>query len=453
MADYLVVAEALLGPSRSGGPDDAAPGVIGLAGALGAAGHKVKLLTLAPVERLQQTPGLARRLRTVEVSVGGRKQELPLFEGRMPGLAADVVALAGAPTRSSEATAMLGSGAATLARDGIVKPDVVVGWGESSASALATLPAGSRLFVLPTGRLSPALSADEIADLEETADVGAGASLAARAVMSANAVVVPSPTAGLTLSGEPALAARASDEPLVPLQFGCDEPPFDPASDGALAAPYSADAPQGKQESRRAVARRCSLSLGPRTLLLTTAPLVGAAGKDVLAALGQLVGLDVAVVVPGGGDRALADAAGVLAIEQPGRIAVLADESPQAARQLLAAADAVVLFEDAQETGRGAGVAQRYGALPIAPENGVFADFLVDCDPASGTGNALLVPGLGVFDLVGAVRRAIALRADAEDWSALVRRLMVGAPRWATFAERLELLREPAAAADLAAAE
>ena len=98
-------------------------------------------------------------------------------------------------------------------------------------------------------------------------------SLLALGSLSANAIIAPSSSAAHAVESDPALASRASDEPFVAIRFGCDDPLHDPASDHALPANYSAASLEGKAECRRALARRGSLALGPRTLLLATAPL------------------------------------------------------------------------------------------------------------------------------------------------------------------------------------
>jgi starch synthase len=449
MSNYLIVADALFPSGTSG---DAAAGVVGLAGALAAAGHAVTVFSLVAPGRLTAIPGLARRLRTVAASAGGRAHELPLFEGRLAGLPAQVVALAAEPTRASETAAFLASAGAAMARDGLIKPEIVIGWGEASASALATIGAATRLFVLPTSALGPPLSADEIADLEERADFGAGSSLAARGVISADAVIVPSPTIANELARQPGLAARATDEPVLPVQFGCDEPPHDPATDPALAATFSLGTLSGKAECRRALARRASLSLGPKTLLLATDRLEEARdGRLLLAVLRQLSGLDVAVVVPPGGDRALTDQLSVLAIEHPGKLAQLKDDGPEVARQLLAGADAQLLLVDRDGSGRGAGLAQRYGTLPLAPQRGALGDFLIDYDPTSNTGSAIVFADPTPFEIVGSIRRAIGLRADGDRWTTLVSGVLRAAPRWASMANRIDALRESTTGATPAA--
>jgi hypothetical protein len=389
---------------------------------------------------------MARRLRTVGVATAGKPFELPLYEGRVPLSQAELYVLGMAAENRGQAASVLASAAASLARDGLLKPKVLIAWGETAAESLATVTADLSLFVLAGGVAGRPLNADERTALGPNAQLDALASdsLVALGAAGADIVVVPSPSSRATLERDPALAARASDQPIVAVRLGCDEAPHDPASDPALVAPYGPETPAGKAESRRALARRASLALGPRTLLLTVPPLSSAkGGKAVLETLARLVRLDVAVAIPAGGERALTDQAAVLGIEHPGKIAIVAESGVAGARALLAGADALLLTDADDHTGRAAGVALRYGVLPLVPESGADADYLVDYDVASGTGCALVYSRAEAFELEAATRRALSLRGDADAWQKLVKALMLSAPRWSSTAATLEALEPP----------
>jgi hypothetical protein len=442
MAEYLVVSDAV--SPVSDGED--ALSVAGLARALVASKHRVTVLSLAAPDVVGRVPGMARRLRTVGVAAGGSPFEVPLYEGRVPLSQAELYVLGTPAGNRGEVASVLATAAASLAKDGLLKPDVLIAWGDTAAESLATVTAEHSMFVLPTGLSGRPLSRDERQALGPNAalDALASDSLTVLGAAGADTVVVPSPSSRAALERDPALAERASDQPLVAVRFGCDEAPHDPSSDPALPAVYGPEAPAGKAESRKALARRTSLALGPRTLLLTTPPLSAArGGKALIEALARVIRLDVAVAVPAGGDRALTDQAAVLGIEHPGKIAVVADGGPGSNRAVLAGADAVLLTDVDDHTGRSAGLALRYGVLPLVPEAGADADYLVDYDSASGTGCALLYSQVEPFELEGAVRRALALRANADAWTSLIKALMSSAPRWSATAAMLEALEPP----------
>ena len=66
-----------------------------------------------------------------------------------------------APGSRGWTSALLGAAAGALVRDGVLQADVVIGWGEPSARALAALPATRRVLVVPDGRAGAPLSPEE----------------------------------------------------------------------------------------------------------------------------------------------------------------------------------------------------------------------------------------------------------------------------------------------------
>jgi starch synthase len=235
--------------------------------------------------------------------------------------------------------------------------------------------------------------------------------------------------------------------PVVAVRFGCDDPPHDPASDPALPTTCSAENLSGKADCRRALARRCSLAFGPRTLLLTTGRLSHEADGDaILNGIERLAPFDVATVIVPYGDADLIERARMLALRQPGRVALHATADAAAVRLARGAADAILLGNDNDLIGRAAALALLYGTLPIVPDAGANRDYLVDYDRASRTGHAILFVTASPFEIESAVRRAMALRADGDVWSQLVRTLFEAAPRWiATARAMIEIAQAYAA--------
>jgi hypothetical protein len=431
--DFLLIADAVapLG-------DGVAPlGAAGLSRALAALGHRTTVLTLASADAAARVPGLARRLRTVSAAAAGRTHELTLFEGRALLSDAQLLVLAATPDSRAETAALLAGAVRSLANDKLITPEVTIGWGESAAAALSATSAAVRLFVLPTGRLGPSLAPPEAELLGPLllGDESASRSLVALGCLGANAIIAPSPSAARATEGDPGLASRASDEPVIAVRFGCDDPPNDPASDNALPANFSAATLAGKAECRRAIARRCSLALGPRTLLVTTGPLQRDGGADaILSGIERLAPYDVATIIVPRGEPEVVERARLLALKQPGRVALLSGVDPNDERLARGAADAIVLGDDHDRIGRAAGLALHYGTLPIAPEVGANRDYLVDYDAGSRTGHAILYAAAAPFEIESAVRRALTLRADGDVWTPLVKALMASAPRWSATA-------------------
>jgi hypothetical protein len=439
MAEFLLVADQVAPVVDGELPGCAAA----LALALSVAKHRVSILSLATPEQASRLPGMARRLRTITTRVGGADQEVSLFEGRSAVSQCALYALGTQSDNRGRRAALLASASTSLVRDQICWPDVVVGWGETSALALACAPSARAALVVPDGRWDQPLSSDERAELDPDNPAVAVASgmLVGLGAIEADVVILPCPSAAEAFRRARELAFRASDQPVTSIRFGCDELPHDPAIDPVLAATFSAEFPAGKQECRRALARRTSLAVGPRTLLLATGPLDPArGGREILETVSQLSRADVAIVFPAGGDRALGEQANVLAIRSPGKVSVFPEAGAEAERHILAAADAVLLADTGDLTGRAASLALRYGALPLAPDAGASGDFLPDYDVNSQTGCGLLYAPTDPWGGSGAIQRAAALRANLDIWQPLLCSLMRAAPRWSAAAASLEAI-------------
>jgi hypothetical protein len=437
MAEFLLVADQVSPVVDGELPVCAAA----LALALSVSKHRLTILSSATPAQASRLPGMARRLRTITTRVGGADQEFSLYEGRSAVSQCALYVLGAHSDNRARRSTLLASAATSLVRDQICWPDAVVGWGETSALALACAPSAHAALVVPDGRWDQPLSSDERAELDpdNPAVAVSNGVLVALGAIEADAVILPCPSAAEAFLRATELNCRASDQPVTSMRFGCDELPHDPATDPALAATFSPESLSGKQECRKALVRRASLAVGPRTLLLATGPLDPArGGREILEALSRLGHADVAVVFPAGGDRALVDQANVLAIRSPGKMTVFPELGLEAERQILAAADAVLLADASDLTGRPASLALRYGALPLAPDSGASGDYLVDCDVASQTGCGLLYAPADPWGGVGAIQRAAALRANVELWQPLLGSLMRAAPRWSATAASLE---------------
>ncbi len=390
------------------------------------------MLALADPAACARMPGMARRLRSIRTTFDGRTSELPLFEGRPSALAVTYYVVGTTATGLAEQSEILAQACRALLTDGLGQQGSVVGCGPASAAALAQISAGFRFLVFPT-LPSPRESTPE------------ARSLMTAGILAADVLVAPSHTAARLLEQHDAFAERASDQPIVAVKFGCDELPNDPAVDPALPHGFSTEAPEGKALCRAELARKLALAVDLRTLLLgLPSPVDPADATIAVSSLSAILALDTVVVVSARVAAAFADRIRVLEIEHPGKLAVFGDDSPGDERILRASTDAVLITDRSDLACRGSGLAQRYGALPIAPGTDESAESLVDFDAASQTGTAILYPTDSTFAITGAVQRAIALRASGDVWVPLVRSLLACTPRWVTASNRLEALRAAA---------
>lgn len=436
MSDYLLVVDRVA-PIDEG--DLTAAGAA-LGRALTAARHTVRVLGVISPEHAARIPGLARRLRTVTVSVGGRARELPLFEGRSAAYESQLLLLGTGDSDRGSLAAILTSAAMALAQDGLPRPDAVLAWGETAAPALEVLDAGFRAVVLPDGKPGSPLDANDAAALAAlpVGSVRPHHLLSSVGAHDAQAIVVPGPSSAATLARHPDLAGLATRVRVV--RFGSDDAPNDPSADPTLPTPYDARNPGGKQDARRELLRRAGVTASSRTLLTAVLPPADLDARRIAEILEGLLALDVVLLLTPE-DRALTEKLRAQAIAHPTRMAILPDATPPTRRLLLAGADAALLLDAADPTGRAAAAALRRGTLPIVAAGQPIADHLIDYDPASATGCAVHYDDPSRHGIEGAVRRALALRAVADGWSPVLRATFAAAPTWAATVSSLDALR------------
>lgn len=209
---------------------------------------------------------------------------------------------------------------------------------------------------------------------------------------------------------------------------GLDPEVWNPATDPALATPYSADALEGKAICRRALLDELGLDPadpGPVAAMIGRLDpqkgfdLLTGAAPDLLAAGGRLV-------VLGTGNPELVADLRRLAAGRPDRIALVERFDRDLARRIYAGADLFLMPSRFEPCGQGQMIALRYGTPPVVRRTGGLADTVVDvtADPGRGTGFVFEPPEAAA--LAEAVRRAFALRGDgtAAPWLELIRRGM-----------------------------
>lgn len=444
MTDVLLVGDHLF---PGNGSDVGACG-LALADALHGAGHRVHVLTLLPEAQALTQAGLAKRLRTVHAHLADGDRTCALFEGACPSGEYALFVLGVDPEDRGHEAAFLANAAKTLDNDKLCHPSVIIAWGETASTTLSSVQATTRLFVLPSGHWSQPLSPKELAALDpNAADLSlAQNSLAGLGAIDADTVVFPSPSSAHHFTAAQEFSYRASDQPVISIQFGCDEPPFDPLTDPTIAVAYGANALTGKKECRKSLAKHAGLALGPRTILLGTSPLEPSkSGLCFLEALPDLARLDIALVIPQEGDVAMTQLARRIAVEFPAKIAVIPASDMTQIRALLAGADAFILLDEDSQTARKAGISMRYATLPIVPNFGAYRDYIIDFDPASNTGNGFRFVSESPKDLLSTIDRVRFLREDTEVWKSLQNHLMHVFPKWSKAGELFgQLMAKPA---------
>jgi starch synthase len=194
------------------------------------------------------------------------------------------------------------------------------------------------------------------------------------------------PETGMGLDGR----LRAKGDRFFGILNGLDTDLWDPASDGALAAPFSREDRSGKAACRAALLAELGLDPDDRgPVLAMVGRLDPQKGFDLLAAATPALldgGARLAILGTGTADHM--GRLRELASRQPGRIGLVERFDRDLARRIYAGSDAFLMPSRFEPCGTGQMIALRYGTPPIVRSTGGLRDTVIDvtAHPERGTG-------------------------------------------------------------------
>ncbi len=201
---------------------------------------------------------------------------------------------------------------------------------------------------------------------------------------------------------------------LVGIVNGIDVAAWDPATDKALPAHFSARELAGKAECRRELARELGLPITEREpVIAAVARMSDQKGFDLVADLvPELARIGAKLIVLGSGDPELEERFRWLADVFGERIAVRIGFDVGLSRRIYAGSDLFIMPSRFEPCGLGQLYAMRYGSIPIVHAVGGLRDTVSD----PGTGIRFTQPT--VQALLAAVERAVALYRDRRAYAA-----------------------------------
>jgi starch synthase len=253
---------------------------------------------------------------------------------------------------------------------------------------------------------------------------------------------IRTPAHGMGLDG--LLESRA--DRLHGILNGIDREEWNPATDAAIAKPYSARGLGGRQASRRLLAERFGLAKGSGPVFVVVSRLTWQKGMDLLAeAVDDLVAMGGRLALLGSGDQALEGAFLAAADRHRGRVGVRIGYDEALAHLLQAGGDAILIPSRFEPCGLTQLYGLRYGCVPVVAHVGGLADTVIDANEAAlraGVATGLhFAPGDGSA-LRRAIGRTVMLHADRAGWSAMQRAGMQADFGWEASARRYaELFR------------
>lgn len=202
---------------------------------------------------------------------------------------------------------------------------------------------------------------------------------------------------------------------LVGILNGVDYRTWDPGSDPALAAHYSAEALQGKVTCQAELRRVTGLRNRPDLPLFgMVSRLAGQKGIELL--IGALPAFldrgQLQAVVLGDGETRYASALSDLARRYGGQLAFISGQDEVLARRVFAGADAFMVPSLYEPCGLTQMYALRYGAVPVVRDTGGLHDTVRHFHPASGKGNGSVFRHADAHGLAWAIGQVLEWHRD-----------------------------------------
>jgi len=130
-------------------------------------------------------------------------------------------------------------------------------------------------------------------------------------------------------------------------------------------------------------------------------------------------------------------------MEYKDRMSVSTEFSAELASRIYAGADLFLMPSISEPCGLAQMICLRYGTIPIVRETGGLKDSIVPFNPETEKGNGITFLSVNAQDMIGAVKRAIKLFWDKEQWMILVNNGLKSDFSWKTSSkEYMRLYKE-----------
>ena len=201
---------------------------------------------------------------------------------------------------------------------------------------------------------------------------------------------------------------------------GIDDREWNPADDPYLPAPYDAAHLKGKAASRQVLAEACGFPADDAPIVGMVSRLVEQKGFDLIEqAADELLGLEARFVVLGVGQPNYEDLLRRLAAGHPGRLHFRPQRDDRFAHLIEAGSDLLLMPSRYEPCGLNQMYSMRYGTVPVVHAVGGLADTVEEFDVIARRGTGFTFQGYEAAEMLGALRRSLAIHRQPELWAAL----------------------------------
>jgi starch synthase len=226
---------------------------------------------------------------------------------------------------------------------------------------------------------------------------------------------------------------------------GLDYDVWNPATDQAIARNYDISSIESKVENKLALQGENNMPEDPQTPLIgVVSRLTYQKGLDIVAdAIHDMSHQGIQIVLLGTGDEHYQDRFRKLAYDFPSSVGVNLTFSDPMARRIYAGSDMFLMPSRYEPCGLGQLISMRYGTIPIVRRTGGLADTVQKYDPDTGQGTGFHFEEESPAALMSAVRKALEIYSDKDNWRRLVLNAMKADFSWTNSArEYVNLYRK-----------
>ena len=232
---------------------------------------------------------------------------------------------------------------------------------------------------------------------------------------------------------------RRNEFKLTGILNGIDPDYYNPSTDKALFANYSAEEPQNKAICKAELQRLLNLPVRadvPMVAMITR--LVSHKGLDlVTTVIEELLQRDVQFVLLGTGERYFEQYFNGLAARFPSKVAAAITFNADLSRKIYSGADIFLMPSKSEPCGLAQMIASRYGTVAIVRETGGLRDSIT---PYGAGGNGFTFANYNAHDMLYVINEAINLYHNKEEWANLVHKAATTDFTWRTSAKRYDQL-------------